>query len=118
MRVKPNHPLAELLAQLLFSIETVDAREQRRMVNHACREAVKWHKNQVERLLKKLGTGWIVEQCRECDVFNWLFDGDPTDETRPDIEGFLCYNCKLAHPLMLDEPGDIEGYEIGLEDPE
>lgn len=50
MNVKPNHPLQELLAQFLFSIETVPAKEQRRMVNTACKEAVKWHRAQVERM--------------------------------------------------------------------
>lgn len=47
MNVKPNHPLKELLAKLLFGIEVVPAKEQRKMVNRACREAVKWHEDQV-----------------------------------------------------------------------
>lgn len=59
---------------------------------------------------------WIEEQCT-CGTINWLFDGDPTDETRPDIEGFLCYMCKLANPMFDDEPGDLERYEIGLKCP-
>lgn len=46
MHVKPNHPLQELLAQLLSGIEVVPVDEQRRMVNRACREAVKWHEKQ------------------------------------------------------------------------
>ncbi len=50
MRVEPNHPMMELLARLLFSIETVPAKEQRRMANRACRDATKWHKEQVDRL--------------------------------------------------------------------
>lgn len=47
IKVKPHHPLQELLAQLLHGIETVNAKEQRRMVSRACREAVKWHDEQV-----------------------------------------------------------------------
>lgn len=47
MNVKPHHPLQELLAQLLFSIETVPQTEQRRMVNFACKEAAKWHEDQL-----------------------------------------------------------------------
>ena len=50
MRVKPHHPLQELLAQLLFGIETVPPKEQRKMVNKACKEAVKWHKEQIKKL--------------------------------------------------------------------
>lgn len=47
--VHPHHPLMELLGQLLHGIETVNAKEQGRMVSRACREAVRWHKDQVER---------------------------------------------------------------------
>lgn len=49
MNVKSHHPLQELLAKLLFSIEIVSAQEQRCMVNRACREAAKWHREQVDR---------------------------------------------------------------------
>ncbi len=49
MNVKPHHPLMEFLAKLLFGIGTVPFVEQRRMVNRACKEAVKWHEEQVGR---------------------------------------------------------------------
>ena len=72
MHVKSHHPLQELLAQLFFSIETVPAKEQRRMVSAACKEAVKWHRNQVNRM-----QWWIKDMegdirkidgvCPECD---------------------------------------------------
>jgi hypothetical protein len=75
MKVKPHHPLTELLAQLLHGIETVDAKEQRRMVNRACREAVKWHEEKMKTFL-----WWIHDMdtfiraangsCPECG--NWL----------------------------------------------
>lgn len=55
--VKPNHPLKELLAKLLFGIETVPMAEQRRMVNRACREAVEWHE------LQKCK--WIAERAKD-----------------------------------------------------
>ena len=45
MEVKGNHPLAEILAQNLFSIETVPPKEQRKMVNRAIKAAVTWVKN-------------------------------------------------------------------------
>lgn len=46
MEVKGNHPLAEVIAKCLLGIESVPAKEQRRMVNRACKEAVKWYKDQ------------------------------------------------------------------------
>lgn len=48
MKVKPNHPLQELLGKLLFGIEIVPPKEQIRMVNLACKEAVKWYEKQIE----------------------------------------------------------------------
>ncbi|MHA1470042.1 MAG: hypothetical protein ACTSSP_05710 [Candidatus Asgardarchaeia archaeon] len=42
--VEPNHPIVEMLACKLFSIETVPQKEQTRMVRRAIREAVKWAK--------------------------------------------------------------------------
>lgn len=50
MRVPPHHPLLELLGKLLFGISSVSPKEQRRMVSRACREVVKWHKNEVSRM--------------------------------------------------------------------
>jgi len=41
------HPLAELIGQCLFSVETVDVKEQRKMVRRAAKEAAKWHDDQV-----------------------------------------------------------------------
>lgn len=50
IRVKSHHPLQELLAKLLFGIEMVPIKEQKRMVSRACREAVKWHETQVAKV--------------------------------------------------------------------
>lgn len=73
MHVKPHHPLQELLAKLLFGIEGVSVVEQRRMVNRACREAVKWHEAQT-----KIMRQWIKDMeidirgengvCPECNT--------------------------------------------------
>ena len=40
INVKPNHPLAELLAKKLFGIEGVPVKEQTKMVNRAIKAAV------------------------------------------------------------------------------
>jgi len=41
------HPLLELISRKLFGIEHVPKKEQRRMVNRACKEAVAWHESQI-----------------------------------------------------------------------
>lgn len=48
MKVKANHPLSEIIARKLFSIESVPKEEMKRMINRACKEAVKWHEKQIE----------------------------------------------------------------------
>jgi len=69
MRVKPHHPLQELLAKLLFSIETVPPKEQKRMVNRACREAVEWHKAVTDGKCPECGC-WVspVGHAEDCDL--------------------------------------------------
>jgi hypothetical protein len=53
MIVKGNHPLAEVIAKKLFSIESVPNDEKRRMVNSACNAAVKWHEEKIKQLMKE-----------------------------------------------------------------
>lgn len=45
MNVKGNHPLGEILATKLFSIETVPPIEQKRMVSRAIKSAIAWYEN-------------------------------------------------------------------------
>lgn len=52
MKVKGNHPLAEIIAKALFGIEQdfPVSKEQNkkikmRMINRACKEAVNWYEN-------------------------------------------------------------------------
>jgi hypothetical protein len=42
MRVKGNHPLAEILGKKLLGIEIVPKEEQVKMVNRAIKAAVEW----------------------------------------------------------------------------
>lgn len=46
MKVKGNHPLAELLTRKLFGITECPKAEQKRMVNRAIQAAVLWHEAQ------------------------------------------------------------------------
>ena len=71
MNVKPHHPLQELLAQLLFGIETVPVAERKRMVNFACKEAAKWHNRWIKKMkfwIKEMMADMQLEYCRcpEC----------------------------------------------------
>ena len=47
MKVKGNHPLAELLAKKLSGIETVKPKEQSKMVNRAIKAAVAWYEKRI-----------------------------------------------------------------------
>ena len=49
MRIKGNHPLAEILGKKLLGIEIVPKDEQAKMVNRAIKAAVEWaNSNQVD----------------------------------------------------------------------
>lgn len=67
---------------------------------------------------------WFSELCKKCGATNWLYDGDPNDQTRPDIEGYICYKCNesrsFSDEIML-EMGigtDPDSFELGKEKPE
>lgn len=75
--VKGNHPLAEIIAKKLFSIESVPAAEQRKMVNRACKAAVEYNQ-QLEQQLKvmlkyaemyknRLHGNLLIDMCFEID---------------------------------------------------
>jgi hypothetical protein len=70
--VKGNHPLAEVIAKCLFGIETVPKEYMRRMVNRACREAVKWHQERENKVLRDVLLNF--KDTDEYDDFNSNFD--------------------------------------------
>lgn len=89
MHIKSNHPLQELLAKLLHGIEGVSAKEQKRMVNRACREVVKWHKEQIEQMrlwIRDMETRVYI--CPECEMALMNFNGHDDD-------------CELAAMLVV-----------------
>jgi hypothetical protein len=81
MRVKGNHPLAEILGKKLLGIEIVPKDEQVKMVNRAIKAAVEWvNSNQddiklvCEYILKEhealqnLITGWGETKPCPCNI--------------------------------------------------
>ena len=82
MRVKPNHPLSELIAKLLHGVETIPRKQMKSSHMRTCREAAKWHKEQVSRF-----EWWVYDMekhvrstscvCPECDC--WVVDGHEED---------------------------------------
>jgi tartrate dehydratase alpha subunit/fumarate hydratase class I-like protein len=45
MIVQGNHPIAEIIAKCMSGVEIVPKEYMKRMVNKACREAVKYHES-------------------------------------------------------------------------
>lgn len=57
MRVKPQHPLAEVLAKKLFGITMISPKEQEKAVSRAVKAAVEWHeeeKNKLENIVYEI----------------------------------------------------------------
>ncbi len=71
-----------------------------------------------------MSENWEKFLCDKCSAVNWLYLGDMSDETYPDVEGFICRMCKRSHSFSDDielEMGigdDPERFEIGLDKPE
>ncbi len=67
---------------------------------------------------------WEKFLCDGCGAINWLYFGDPRDETFSDPEGLICHVCKMSHSFSDDimlEMGigdDPERFEIGKEKPD
>ena len=51
IQVKGNHPLAEILAKKLFSIENVPKTEMKRMINRAIRVVVEYYEEHKEKIM-------------------------------------------------------------------
>ena len=74
MNVEGNHPLAEIIACKLFSIETCPASEQRKMVNRAVKEAVEYHTDALASARKEeaIACAEIAnERARKMNILGW-----------------------------------------------
>ena len=67
MRVKPNHPLEELIAKLLHAVETIPREQMKSSHMRACREASKWHKEQVCRF-----EWWVYDMEKHLQATNGM----------------------------------------------
>lgn len=70
MKVKGNHPLAELIARHLSGIVSVPSLEANRMVNRAAMAAVKWHEEQMEQLSNATKQAFEIYKAQE-DMKKW-----------------------------------------------
>ncbi|UCG02460.1 MAG: hypothetical protein JSW11_00410 [Candidatus Heimdallarchaeota archaeon] len=62
---------------------------------------------------------WYKIICDQCDSVNWVCDGDTSDLTVLDVNGFVCWQCEKIHDFYPDISisDDPENYEIGLKKP-
>lgn len=62
---------------------------------------------------------YFIETCPKCKSHNWMYKGDPSDLTFPDIEGIECWNCHHKWiPDCLSIELDNEYDCVGGEDDE
>lgn len=66
---------------------------------------------------------WSKIICDQCQTVNWIYLGDPLDETVPDVLGLLCRECGKAHyfsdeiELEMGIGCDHDSFDIGLDNP-
>lgn len=60
---------------------------------------------------------WSKTRC-ECGADNWVNYGDPTDETRADELGVICYKCSKKHSFCCDDDGCVGPEWDGIDDPD
>lgn len=57
-----------------------------------------------------MSEAWYKEWCPKCETINWICNGDESDITGRDIEGYKCRKC--GH---IEFFGDDEMYEFEKE---
>jgi len=50
---------------------------------------------------------WYKSYCSKCDTINWICNGDESDLSDVDIDGYKCWKCG-----NIEYFGDEEKYEI------
>jgi len=57
-----------------------------------------------------MGEAWYKEWCPKCETTNWICNGDETDLSGVDIDGYKCRKC--GH---IEFFGDQSLYDFGAE---
>ena len=68
-----THPLAEIIAKKLFSIESVPPEEARRMVGMAIKAAITYHQHEINKLYMETGDKLRAKEIEheiDMDIFN------------------------------------------------
>ena len=71
---------------------------------------------------------WYKEYCPKCETINWVCNGDETDITVIDLDGYKCRKCGVIQYLGPDYEFDAEcgqwesiedcNWKLGLETPD
>lgn len=74
MKIKGNHPLAEVIAKCMHGIEQVPKEYQRRMINRACKKAIEWHEkqNDYSEIIEAMQTTLEILPCKNCEAVNTI----------------------------------------------
>jgi hypothetical protein len=75
-----------------------------------------------------MSEAWHHKRCPECDITNWICNGDESDLSATDVEGIKCFSCghKYYIGFDYDEASEFGGWdsiddcnwELGKESPE
>ena len=60
---------------------------------------------------------WYKIWCANCNKPNWVCNGDESDVTTKDVDGFVCHNCGSKYSLGSSQFDDMDDYEVGLDNP-
>lgn len=63
-----------------------------------------------------MAESWYKEYCPKCDTVNWVCNGDESDLSGVDIDGYQCRKCGHIESLG-EEIVEPSNWELGLENP-
>jgi len=85
MTTVKTHPLAEIIAKKLFSIESVPPEEARRMVGRAIKAAITYHHHEINKIYMECGDklrSKEIEHEIDMDIFNKMISDVYLKETQ------------------------------------
>lgn len=64
---------------------------------------------------------WYNPHCPTCGKVNWVSNGDISDLTVEDVEGFMCWSCEQSWQFPEEIDGELiatdESFDFGLQTP-